>query len=98
MININAEFELHLDRAWERLYNSDQELIQKEKFKHYLKFSNKIYVIFKKHVSLSDYLCDHIPQDTNESTISLNSTYCKDPVAFDYFMQILYGKNTCKQC
>ena len=84
------EFELHCDPNWEKLYRNDEEYLNKEKLIHYLIFKDKTYVLLKKHILISEYFSNHLNLNSNHQYVTLNLKYCNDPIAFDYFMKILY--------
>ena len=92
MLTDHISFLLHTDIYWEKVYKSDKDYLNKEKFKYTLTFKNKDYVLFKKHVMLSDLLISSLLPDTNDKNLILNLKYCQDEASFDLFMQMLYGK------
>ena len=85
------EFYLFSDEEWENLYHKDEEYLKLEKFRNFVVFQEKTYVLFHKHIICSKFLESVFQKDITLQTFDLKLKYCVNPIAFDYFMKILYG-------
>ena len=92
MIEDKKELQLYIDDEWEALYNLDKTYIETEKFRNYIIFNNKTYVLFPKHVETSSLLSRIIIQETTQQTCEIKLKYSNNLIAFDIVMKIIYGQ------